>query len=164
MDYAVACKSCGNIERFAYDPEKGTPLVPPVPLTPQGHVPAYCRKCGQRQWRVPATGDDLAKWDAQQAREKRATELCRGLNLDGLLKIPDGVGGTSEIKNALSNLLAPLEGDVLEAAQKNIMKVAKSGVAVPNEQWIELYDRAVQKAVKPEPAKPAKESKETKAA
>jgi hypothetical protein len=156
MSYAVCCKSCGNIEAFAYtpnspdDPKSGQRMKTErgdlVPLTPRGHVPAYCLKCGKRDWRVPATAEDIAKRDAQIAREARATELCRTLNMDGLFKIPDEIKGTPEIKNALSNLLAPLDGEVLERAQSNAIKASRSGIAAAADVWVDLYERAVEKA------------------
>ncbi len=154
MTYAVCCKNCGNVEKFAYYPDSdekngGKRIEPPVPLTPRGHVPAYCLKCGNRAWRVPATAEDIQKFDAKTEREARAGELCRTLNMEGLFKIPDEIKGPSELKNALSNLLAPLEGEILKQAQANVIKASKSGVAAPTEIWVELYDRAVQMAVKP---------------
>lgn len=152
MSYAVCCKGCGNVEAFAYhpngDPKAGTLMDPPVPLTPRGHVPAYCPKCGKRDWRVPASVDDISKWEAKVAREARATALCGSLNMDGLFKIPDEIKGPAEVKNALSNLFAPLEGKVLEQAQSNAIKASRSGIAAATEVWVELYDRAIQKAVK----------------
>lgn len=144
--FAVCCKSCGYIEDKAYDPEKGTPYEPVKPLTLRGHVPMYCPKCGQRSWQVPATEEQIEKFNEAKRREARATELCRTLNIDGLLKIPDEVRMPAEVKNAISNLLAPLDGEVLERAQENCVKIARSGVQVPNDQWVDLFDKAVAKA------------------
>lgn len=143
MDYAVCCKSCGNIERFAYD-ETGKRTT--TPLTPRSQVPMYCQRCGQRTWQVPATEEQVAKFDEAQRREARASELCRTLNIDGLLKIPDEVRVAPEVKNAISNLLAPLDGDVLKKAQEYCIKVARSGVQVANDVWVDLFDKAVAKA------------------
>lgn len=142
--YAVCCKSCGHIEMMAYDPEKGQ--ITTTPLTPRGHVPMYCQKCGQRSWQVPATEEQINTFNEAKRREARATELCRTLNIDGLLKIPDEVRTAPEVKNAISNLLAPLEGDTLKKAQENCIKVARSGVQVPNDVWVDLFDKAVAKA------------------
>ena len=154
MSYAVCCKSCGNVESNAYygpnDERAGQPMRDangkPVPLTPQGQVPIYCQKCGSRTWRVPATAEDIAKFAAAVQRQERAIALCRELNLEGLLKIPDEVHATAEVKNALSNLLAPLEGDVLKTAQTNCIRVARSGISVAAEMWVELYEKAIAKA------------------
>jgi len=152
VPYAAACKGCGYVEQFAYDKDPASPLRgtrTTTPLTPQGHVPVVCPSCGaQGQWRVPATAEDLAKWEAKKQREVRAVELCRTVNVDGLLKIPEEIRAAPEVKNALSNLFAPLEGAVLQAAVQNCLRVAKSGVAVAADVWIDLYDRAVAKAVK----------------
>lgn len=147
--FSVACKSCGNVESYAYETEgEKMGQRSTRPLTPQGHVPIYCQKCGQRNWRVPATADDVEKFEAQQRRQARAVELCGSLNIDGLLKVPDEIHCTSEVKQALSNLFAPLEGDVLRAAQANAIKIARSGVTAPADVWVELYDKAVAKALK----------------
>lgn len=153
MSYAVCCKACGHIEEFAWVKKEGKDEIAMVrsttPLTARGQVPAYCQKCGQRNWRVPATEQDIEKAKAKAAREARASELCGKLDMDGLFKIPDEVKAPPEVKNALSHLLAPLEGETLKQAQGNIIKVAKSGVAADAEVWVEMYDRAVQKAIKP---------------
>lgn len=148
MSYAVACKSCGNVESTAWVPDKdGIYVKGTDPLTPRGHVPTYCPKCGARSWRVPATAEDIAKFDATTRRVERATELCKKLDLDGLFKMPEDLRASSEVKNALSNLFAPLEGETLERAQQNALKVARSGIAAEADVWVELYDKAVQKAI-----------------
>lgn len=155
IPYAVCCKSCGHIESTAYygpnDERNGQPMRDAhgqlVPLTPQGRVPVYCLKCGAQNWRVPATAEDVAKHDATGRRQARAVELCKGLDLDGLFKVPEEIRATAEVKNALSNLFAPLEGEALKLAQQNCLRVAKAGIAVPAETWVELYDKAVTKAL-----------------
>ncbi len=152
IPYAVACKSCGHVEQFAWALKDGKAELGMVrtttPLTPRGQAPVYCQKCGNRSWQVPATADQIAKYEAKIAREARATELCRTLNLDGLFKIPEEIKGSAEIKNALSNLFAPLEGETLKTAQAHAIRVARSGVAAEADVWVGMYDQAVQKAVK----------------
>lgn len=143
--YAVCCKGCGNVESFAFEAETGKRTT--EPLTPRGRVPIYCQKCGARNWQVPATADQMAKFEDAKRREARATELCGSLSMDGLLKIPDEVRAAPEVKNAISNLLASLEGETLKRAQENCVKVARSGVQVSADMWVDLYDKAVQKAV-----------------
>ena len=154
MSYAVTCKSCGYLERHAYhpsgtaetNPKAGQRIEPPVPLTRTGHVPTHCPKCGARgadRWPVEATKEDVTKYEDRLAREARAAELCRAPNIDGIFKIPEEFKGPAEVKTALSNLLAPLEGEALKAAQANIMKVARSGIAGDTSLYVQLYDRAV---------------------
>ena|SRR5258708_2696866 len=149
MQYAVTCKGCGYVETNAW----GAPDTEHAgkrtnePLTPRGQVPVYCPKCGARSWRVPATTEDLAKYEAAQHRAQRAVELCGTLDMDGLLKIPDEIRAAAEVKNALSNLFAPLEGEVLKAAQANCVRVSRAGIAVAADVWVELYDKAVTKAL-----------------
>ena len=134
MSFSVACKSCGNVV-----------TVP----TPETKIAVLCQRCGAQDWRVPATAEEVAKSELRQQREARAIELCRSLDLDGLLKVPDDVPfGSAELKNALSNLFAPLEGETLKLAQSLVLKVARSPVAVTHEAWVEMYDRAVAKAIK----------------
>lgn len=147
--YAVCCKGCGHLEDKAWEPatadehsKRGT-----KPLTSSGHVPIYCQKCGNRNWQRPATKEQVDAFDAIQRREIRAVELTKHDDFDGLFKVPDEIRAAPEIKRALSNLLAPLEGEVLKNAKENIMKVARSGMAADLLTWIEYYDRAVQKAV-----------------
>lgn len=152
VPYAVCCKACGNVVRHAYhknepdNPKSGQLKQPLEPLTPKGFVPTYCQQCGKNQWQVPASAEAIAKYDAKIAREARATELCASLNMEGLFKIPDDIKGPAELKNALSNLLAPLEGEVLKQAQSNVLKASRSGIAAATDVWVELYDRAVQNA------------------
>ncbi len=170
MTYAIACKSCGHVLQYAYEQKERGPdgpagpwTVSSVPLTPTSRVPVICPKCGAtRQWRSPATAEDVTKFETKKAREARATELCQSLNVDGMFKIPDDVRGPPEVKNAISNLLAPLEGEALKFAQSLVLKVAKSGVVVTSDVWIEMYDRAVTKAISDAKAM-AKETKGAKA-
>lgn len=147
--YAICCKSCGHIEDKAWTPSTTDTHSKrsDQPLTPQGHVPIYCQKCGNRSWQRPATKEQLDAHDALAQREARALELTKHDDFDGLFKIPEDLRASPEIKRALSNLLGPLEGDVLKAAQANIQKVARSGMAADSLLWIEYYDRAVQKAI-----------------
>jgi hypothetical protein len=147
--YAVFCKSCNHIEDKAWDPATADEHSKRSerPLTSQGHVPIYCQKCGNRNWQKPATKEQVDAFDAKQRREVRAIELTRSDDFDGMFKVPDEIRAAPEIKRALSNLLGPLEGDVLKNAKENIMKVARSGMAADSLTWIEYYDRAVQKAV-----------------
>lgn len=133
MSFSVACKACGNVV-----------TVP----TPQTKIMVICQQCGARDWRVPATAEEVTKFEAAQQRAARAIELCRSLDIDGLLKVPEEIRASAEVKHALSNLFAPLEGDVLKAAQANALRIARSGVAVAADVWIEMYDRAVTKAIK----------------
>ncbi len=165
MAYAVACKACGYVEKWAYHPSseaennkqagqrindnKGEPTTP---LTARGHIPTHCPKCGVRErnrYPVEATKEDVEKYDARLEREARATELCSTQSMPGLFKIPDEViKGPIEIRNALSNLLAPLEGETLKAAQASIIKVAKAGVQGGNDLWVDLFYHATQNAIK----------------
>src|SRR6267378_3275750 len=130
MTYAVCCKKCGHIENTAWIEHEGRRIPSAEPLTPRGHVPIYCQKCGERDWRVPATADDITDYEAKNVRLARATELCRSTNLEGLLKISEEVRASAEVKNAIGNLLAPLEGETLRAAQSSCIKVARSGLAI----------------------------------
>lgn len=165
MSYAIACKACGYVEKWAYhpsatadsNPRAGQRMVndqgePTRPLTPRDHIPTHCPKCGVRErgrYPVEATKEDVDKYDARVAAEARAIELCGTQNISGLFKIPDeAMRGAAEVRNALSHLLAPLEGDALKAAQANIVKAAKAGVQGGNEMWVELFYQAVQQAVK----------------
>lgn len=162
--FAVACKSCGYIEDKAWQPETDTThsfrldgttkvvngqkqTVENVPLTERGRVPMYCPKCGSRNWEVPASKERLAAHEVKQRRELRAAELTGGDNFDGLFKIPDNFRGPAELKRALSNLLGPLDGEVLKNAQANVMKVQHSGLQGDTLALIDFYDQAVQKAV-----------------
>ena len=150
MTYAIACKGCGNVLTHAWEQKEanGPYTRSTTPLTPQGRVPVVCPQCGAfRNWRVPATAEDVVKFEAAQHRAARALELCRALDIDGLLKVPDEVRASAEVKNALSNLFAPLEGETLKTAQALVLKVARSGVVVAADVWIEMYDRAVTKAI-----------------
>lgn len=163
MAYAITCKACHYVEKWAYHPsstadknlEAGKRIVdkdgqPTTPLTARGHVPTHCPKCGVREhgkYPVEATEKDITQYDEQVTREARAVELCTTQNLAGLFKIPDeAMRGPAEVRNALSNLLAPLEGETLKAAQAQIVKMAKVGVQGGNSHWVELFDRAVQAA------------------
>lgn len=163
--YAIACHGCGYVEKWAYhpsstaenNPKAGQRMVndqgePIKALTPRDHVPTHCPKCGIRErskYPVEATKEDIEKYDAKVAAEARAVELCTTQNIAGLFKIPDeAMRGPVEVRNALSNLLAPLEGDVLAAAQKNVIKAAKAGVQGGNEMWVELFYQAIQQAIK----------------
>lgn len=165
MAYAITCKACHYVEKWAYHPsstadkntEAGKRIVdkdgnPTTPLTARGHVPTHCPKCGVREhskYPVEATDKDIAQYDEQVRREARAVELCGAQNLAGLFKIPDeAMRGPPEVRNALSNLLAPLEGEILRVAQANIVKFAKVGVQGGNAHWVELFDRAVEDAKK----------------
>lgn len=147
--YAVCCKTCGHIEDKQWDPSTGEQHSKRTdkPLTPQGHVPIYCQKCGNRSWQRPATKEQLDAFDNRIRQEARAAELTTRDDFDGLFKVPDEIRAAPEIKRALSNLLAPLDGEVLKAAQANILKVARSGMAADSLTWIDYYDRAVQKAI-----------------
>jgi hypothetical protein len=146
--YAIYCKSCGHIEDRAWQPSTGETHSKrtDTPLTPQGHVPIYCQQCGNRNWQRPATREQLDAFDTKQRNAQRAMELTTREDFDGLFKIPDEIRAAPEIKRALSNLLGPLDGPVLKAAQDNIVKVARSGMAADSLTWIDYYDRAVQKA------------------
>lgn len=154
MTYAVACKSCGHVLDKAYEQKDRGPdgpagpwTVSDKPLTPQGRVPVICPGCGAvRQWRQPATADDIEKFSAKQQRIARAVELTKAPNIDGMFKVPDEVRTAPEVKVALSNLFAPLEGETLKLAQALALKVAKSGFVVSSEEWIGMYDKAVEKA------------------
>lgn len=165
MSYAITCKACGYVERWAYhpsatadkNPKAGQRIQndqgePTTPLTPRGHVPTHCPKCGVRErgkYPVEAGKDDIEKYDATLARQARAIELCGTQNIAGLFKIPDEASkGPVEVRNALSNLLAPLEGETLKIAQANVVKAAKMGAQGGNEFWVELFDHAVQTAIK----------------
>ena len=165
MSYAIACRGCGYVEKWAYhpsatadnNPRAGQRIVndqgePTKPLGPRDHIPTHCPKCGLRErgkYPVEATKEDIDKFEAKIAAEARATELCGTQNLAGLFKIPDeAMRGPVEVRNALSHLLAPLEGDVLKAAQANVVKAAKAGVQGGNEMWVELFYQAIQQAVK----------------
>lgn len=155
MTYAVACKNCGHVLDHAYEQKERGPDGPAgpwtpsnVPLTSTGRVPVICPECGAiRQWRVPATAEDIAKFEAKKKRTTRAAELTRSLDIDGMFKVPDEVRAAPEVKNALSNLFSPLEGETLKLAQTLAIKVAKSGVVVTSDVWIEMYDKAVAKAI-----------------
>ncbi len=159
MVYAVCCKSCGHIERHAWGPpdtpEAGKRTT--VPLTPRGQVPIYCPACGQRTWRVPATAEDLEQFEAKQAKAARAAALCgTPATIEGILKIPEELRAAPEIKTALGNLLAPLEGETLKTAQTLVLRVYRSGVSADAGWWVDAYDKAVAQALKP--AKAAKVS------
>lgn len=149
--YAVYCRSCGHIEDKAWEPATAEQHSKRTdrPLAPQNHVPIYCQKCGKRDWERRATKEHLEEFDNRGRREARAVELTTREDFDGLFKIPDEIRAAPEVKRALSNLLGPLEGDVLKQAQQNILKVARSGMAADSLVWIDYYDRAVQKAIPP---------------
>lgn len=155
MTYAVACKSCGHVLDRAYEQKDRGPdgpagpwTVSTVPLTPQGRVPVICPSCGAvRQWRQPATEEDIEKFAAKTRRAARAVELTKAPNIDGMFKVPDEVRTAPEVKIALSNLFAPLEGETLKLAQTLALKVAKSGFIVTADVWIEMYEKAVTKAI-----------------
>lgn len=158
MTYAICCQKCGHVVSTALvedKSQKGQWLKSTEPLTPRGRVHVICQQCGAQDWRVPATADDIAKFDAAQHRSARAAALCQSLDIDGLLKVPEEVRAAPEVKNALSNLFGPLEGETLKLAQSLVLKVARSGVVVAADVWIEMYDRAVTRAIK-ETAKGAK--------
>src|SRR5437879_1120168 len=120
MSYHVACKGCGYVISTAWEkrPTPGSPdgeyLPSTTPLTEKGQIPVACPRCGTRAWRQPALPEEITKFEAAEKRAARAAALCRTLDLNGLLKIPDDVRASAEIKNALSNLLAPLEGETLK--------------------------------------------------
>jgi hypothetical protein len=147
--YAVYCKGCGHIEDKAWEPATADEHSKRStrPLTSSGHVPIYCQKCGNRNWQRPATKEQIESYDAAQRREVRAVELTQRDDFDGLFKVPDEIRAAPEVKRALGNLLAPLDGEVLKNAKENVMKVARSGMAADSLTWIEYYDRAVQRAV-----------------
>ncbi len=153
--YAVCCKSCGHVLDKAYKQKESGPdgpagpwTVSDTPLTPQGRVPVICPSCGAvRNWRQPATVDDIEKFELKIKRAARATELTRAPSSDGMFKIPDDVRAAPEVKVALSNLFAPLEGETLKLASALALKVAKSGFIVTSDVWIEMYDKAVTKAI-----------------
>ena len=150
MTYAIACQNCGYVEANAYESRKDHPLKgtrTTTPLTPQGHVPVMCPQCGAQKWKVPASKEDIAKYEATQQRATRAAELCRSLDIDGLLKVPEEIRASAEVKNALSNLFAPLDGETLKMAQSNALRIARSGVSAAADVWVEMYDRAVAKAI-----------------
>lgn len=147
--YAVYCRNCKHLEDKAWEPATGEQHSRRTerPLTSQNHVPIYCQKCGQRNWEKPATKEHVEEFDNRARKELRAIELTGKEDFDGLFKIPDEIRAAPEIKRALSNLLGPLEGEVLRVAQQNILKVARSGMAVDSLTWIDYYDRAVEKAI-----------------
>jgi predicted nucleic-acid-binding Zn-ribbon protein len=147
--YAVCCKNCGHIEDKSWDPGTGESHSKRTerPLVPQGHVPIYCQKCGNRSWQRPATKEQVEAFDTLAARTLRATELTRREDFEGMFKVPDEIRADATIKRALANLLGPLDGDVLKAAQQNVLKVARSGMQGDTLAWIDYYDRAVAKAL-----------------
>src|SRR6266850_2003012 len=150
MSYAICCKNCGNVVSTALVEDKGQKgqwLKSTEPLTPRGRVHVICQQCGAQDWRVPATAEDITKFEAMQHRAVRAAELCKSLDIDGLLKVPEDVRASPEVKNALSNLFGPLEGETLKLAQSLVLKVARSGVVVAADVWVDMYDRAVTKAI-----------------
>jgi hypothetical protein len=146
--YAVYCRACGHLEDKAWDPATADKhsVRTDRPLTSQGQVPIYCQRCGNRNWERPATKEHLEEFDNRRRREARAAELSAKEDFEGIFKIPEELRAAPEIKRALSNLLGPLQGEQLRAAQANILKVARSGMAADNLTWIDYYDRAVQKA------------------
>ena len=162
--YAIVCRACGYVEKWAYrpsstadkDPKAGQRITNErgefTPLTPRGHIPTHCPKCGVRErdrYPVEATQADIDKYDAKVAAEARAAELCTTQNIAGLFKIPEeAMRGPIEVRNALSNILAPLEGETLKLAQTNVIKAAKAGVQGGNEMWVELFYQAVEHAKK----------------
>lgn len=150
MSYAICCQKCGNVVSTALvedKSQKGQWLKSTEPLTPRGRVHVICQQCGAQEWRVPATAEDITKFEAMQHRAVRAAELCKSLDIDGLLKVPEDVRASPEVKNALSNLFGPLEGETLKLAQSLVLKVARSGVVVAADVWVDMYDRAVTKAI-----------------
>jgi hypothetical protein len=154
--YALYCKNCGHVEDKAWKPATASEHSErtQAPLTPKSHAPIYCQKCGVRNWEQPATKKHLEEYDSRIQREARALELCASDDFEGMLKIPDEIKGSPEIKRALSNMLGPLEGDVLKAAQSNVLKIARQGIQGADAlTWIDYYDRAVQMAIKGSGAK-----------
>jgi hypothetical protein len=153
--YAVCCLKCGHIEDKAWTPASDTEHSKRTdkPLTPQGHVPIYCQKCGQRSWQKPATKEQIEKFDNKARQEARAIELTGREDFEGIFKIPDELKAPPEIKRALSNLLAPLEGDQLKAAQTAVMRIVRMGGLYESNEWIERYEKAIEKAVQSTPAK-----------
>ena len=148
--YAICCKSCGHIEDKAWQPATNDThsFRTEKPLTPQGHVPIYCQKCGQRNWQRPATKEQIEKWESKIRAEARATELTAREDFDGVFKIPDEFSKSPpEVKRALANLLGPLDGEVLKNAQQNLVKVARSGMQGDALAWIDYCDRAVARAL-----------------
>ena len=148
--YAIACndKGCGNIEDKAWTGETATEHSRRTerPLTSRDRVPLYCTRCGQKWWKQ-ATKEQVEAFDARSVRETRIASLLRHDDFDGLFKVPDEIRADATIKRALANLLGPLEGETLKAAQHNVRKVAQSGRAGDSSAWIEWYDQAVAKAV-----------------
>jgi hypothetical protein len=143
------CKNCGHVEDKAWQPATADEHSKRTekPLTPRDHAPIYCQKCGARSWETPASKEHLVEYDERLRKEARAVELCAKDDFDGMFKVPDEIRASPEIKRAIGNLLAPLEGEVLKNAQQNILKVARSGMTADTLTWIDFYDRAVQRAV-----------------
>lgn len=147
--YALCCKKCGHIEDKAWERETAETHSKRTdrPLTPQSPAPICCQNCGERNWKRLATREDLEKADERARKEARAIELTRTEHFDGLFKIPDEINKLSpEVRRAAANLLGPLEGSVLESAVANIVKVARGGVQCEPIEWIDRFDRAVQRA------------------
>jgi hypothetical protein len=149
--YAACCKECGHIADKAWSPEgpvDAHSYQTNEPLTPRARVPMYCTQCGQRKWQVPATKEQVEKYDEKHRLEALVVELTKSQNFEGLFKIPEDIGKrfSPEVRVALSNLLGPLEGEVLDKARANIRTVALSGMNVESGEWISLLYRAVERA------------------
>ena len=147
VPYAVCCKSCGHVVKNAWDAEKG--IQTDTPLSPRGHAPVYCQKCGNRNWQVPATADQITAFESKQERESRRIELARKASAAGLLKLPDGWRGPShEVESAVANILEPLEGEELERAVAAVKKIGGSRLQMDAGEWIDTYDAAVATAIR----------------
>lgn len=148
--YALYCRNCHHVEDKAWQAATNDmhSFRTEKPLTPAGHVPIYCQKCGQRNWEKPATKEHVDQFDAKQRAEVRAAELTSREDFEGIFKVPDEFNKSSnEVKRALANLLGPLDGDVLRNAQSNLVKLARSGMQGDAAAWIDYCDKAVARAV-----------------
>jgi len=95
-DLCGCLQSCGHVLDKAYEQKERGPdgpagpwTVSDKPLTPQGRVPVLCPSCGAlRQWRQPATAEDIEKFEAKTKRAARAVELTKAPNIDGMFKVP----------------------------------------------------------------------------
>jgi hypothetical protein len=147
--YALCCRKCGFIEDRAWRAPTETEHSKRTdePLTPRSQAPVSCPKCGQGPWRI-ATQDDINAFETKARLAKRAVELATPQpNMMGLFKVPEEIRGSPEVKNALTNLFAPLEGETLRLAQQNALRVARSGVTATSDFWIDAYDQAVAAAM-----------------